>query len=154
MLSDEDRKRIEEEEKVRAEAREKYNQPPKKKTSLLTWLFLIFFIGLVIAVSLGSTSSDDANKPAEAQSRTLSGRISADRYGINIYNDEKEKWQDCHIRLNVYWKAFADLDPGKNSISYDDLVKDGSERFNWYATKPTDVSVQCGTPKCSLSGAF
>ncbi len=151
MLTQEERQKIEEEEKLRSELREK--SKPKKKTSLLTWLVLILFVSIAVVMAIPKSPSSTSQTP-QPKARDLEGHIISDNQTLTIYNDEKVKWESCAIRLNVYWKASVNLNPGKNSVSWDDFVKDGSERFNWYATKPTSVNVQCKEPYGAMQGIF
>lgn len=152
MLTEEERNKIEEEEKLRAELRDKHNKPPKK-TSLLTWIVLAMIVAIAVLMAI-PTSPSPSSQAEQPKARTLDAEISSDRQGINVYNKEQEAWTNCKIRLNVYWKNQRNFQPGQSVILYDDLLKDGNQRFNWYSTKPTDINIQCENPYGVIQGYF
>lgn len=144
MLTKEEKNKIDEEEKFRAGLRDKYNKPPKKKTSLTTWI-VAGIIGIIMISAIINTLKS-VNSPSPIEPRKLNARISTDNLTLNIYNDEKEKWTSCKVYLNVDYKIVIDVDPGKNSFLYSNILKNNSVRFNYYTTKPTRFYMKCQNP--------
>ena len=151
MLSEEEKKKIEEEEKLRAEIKNKYNQPPRKKTSRGTLLGLIF-VGLVVIIMAVAYNQPSHSTPPVPVPH-LQARVSTTADYLNIYNDSQVKWTGCKVRLNNDYKATVYVVPGKNAFSYDDITKDG-QRFNYYTTKPTSFYMSCQNPAQDYSAEW
>jgi hypothetical protein len=154
MISDEDKKRIEEEEKLRAELKEKYKNPNKVKSTKNKWIFVtIVFIGFIFFWSYYLAAHPSTYTPA-AQPRELGAQVSADNLSVNIYNDENEIWADCVLNLNAGYKVKADLKPGKNPIAYSNFTTSDHERFDYSKTRPAYISISCENPLGEFSSGW
>jgi len=171
-LTNEEKEKIEEEERIRAEAREKYTQPQqpvvkKKRTSLLTWLLLIF-IGIPILIgiisSMSSSSQKENSSPQSTppvQEKTLKADIKYDTENLTIVKKEDVAWHKCRIQLqaggalsgvNYEPQAKYDIPKKQGVIPLAEFVDENGTRFNVFTTKPSYIFISC--QEGSYEGSF
>lgn len=93
-LTREEREKIEEEERVRAEARTKYSKPQevriKKKTSLATWGCLILLVPILIAYIISSiNTSSDKTKSTEENKGNITSTVGTNVQEKEVFNKTK-----------------------------------------------------------------
>jgi hypothetical protein len=157
-LTEEQKKKIEEEEHYRAQVRSELKEKPKKKgMSLFTKIILIVIGGpiLLMALMIGLAnpqgSTDDPNSTPNEKPE-LVGHINFDGAQFHISNQENVDWEHCYFTLNGNYNYPSDpnaarldrIAAGQTTDIHagEFTMKDGT-RFNPYQIKPKGMSAYC-----------
>lgn len=167
-LTQEEKQKIEEEERVRADARSKYSQQEvatkKKKTSPLTWLLAII-IGipvLIIIISVSSSSQTPTSTTTPTtEEKTLKADVKYDITNLTIVKKDAFDWHKCRIQLQA-GGAFSgvtyepqtkyDFLQAQGVIPLVEFVDGKGTRFNVFGTKPSSIFIFC--QEGSYEGTF
>src|SRR3989344_489181 len=162
-LTEEQKRKIEEEERYRASLRSEVHnyQKPKKKGigcfNLIGILFLSFV--LLIAVSMyrsnGIPPSNTTVIPSPKASKNtddLVGNVNFDGAQFNMTNQEAIDWEHCWTTLNKYYfypsnapaQKFNGVKAGETiTFSPGEFTKKDGTRFNAFSIKPQGMSMDC-----------
>lgn len=165
-LTNEEKRKINEEEEYRAQIREReisksslndQNTQKKKRGGfrLLFLLGLLFGIPFVwVTISEPSGNIDNTSEQSAPDKSDLVGNVNFDGAMFTVTNQELKDWDSCWATLNSEYRypsnaplsRFSDLKAGQTvQISSRDFTLKNGERFNPFAVKPKGFSLQCGS---------
>ena len=156
-LTDEQKRKIEEEEQYRAELRNTPHQKPKKKgMGIVKWLLIIlignpFAIAILVNIGSSSSTSTTSSPTPTIQQSELKGTVNFDGQLFHVINEEERQWTNCWMTLNKDYNYPPDISATRYDVEpmdtytispTDVTLKDGT-RFNPFTIKPSNVSLSC-----------
>jgi hypothetical protein len=159
-LTDAQKRKIEEEERYRAQVKEELKkEKPKKKGSGCFGVLLIFFI-IIMAVFLfganGSNKNSSSNSSTKPSTEKLNASVIFTGTQFEITNQNSTDWEGCRFTVNGkynYPSKTSDWVPSNRlgPIKAGETVKMGAAtftlndgtRFNPFSTKPQNLSADC-----------
>ncbi len=154
-LSEDEKRRIEEEERYRAEvrSRESESRPvfvEKKKRGCLPVLLVVMFVLMAIQCArMSATSNPTPSKPEKPRYR-FSAAMDASPKGLAIKNTDIDDFSNCKVGLNGgftgsdYETETGRIQKGKSvTIPFPNFASDDGTRFNLLKTKINRISLCC-----------
>ena len=162
-LTEDEKKKIEQEEFYRAEIRNKKDAThPGKPRSCVAWgcisvLALFFLSSLLSALhSDKNTNAPSTTTPPISRS-DLQGTVNVEDGQIKITNTEDRDWELCELSLNGKYNypteqgLWGSETPhigkieshGDYTVGTGQFTLSNGERFNVYSTKPLDIVISC-----------
>jgi hypothetical protein len=151
-LSDEEKKKIEEEEEYRAKLRNEKSGSEKKNTHPVTGCIAVFIvIFLVISVLTGvfsssSTSTNTNSSEPQVERRTeFKAEVTFTGAQFAVTNADDHDCIGSRMSVNnKYWLKGYTLEKGQTyKFGAGEFTEDDNTRFNPFAIKPTSFSVIC-----------
>jgi hypothetical protein len=150
-LTQEEKEKIEEEERVRANARVEYAE--KNKSHF--WRNIgIVIIGFFIFVIVSSAVSDSGSSSSKSSSKdiSLNADVKVNNLIVEVTNKDTFNWTDCELIVNYdsdYFRINIDSIPTDKPLTYrlNDFVELGTtKRFDPYAEVMRNFVIDCNTP--------
>ena len=157
-LSEEDKKRIEEEEAYRNQVR---NGAGKKKNleEQIKGVVALTVIGGLVYVTLISNSS--APKSIEgSKDKTLNAEVARANDSLAVQNKDDVDWADCKVEINYkvlgsgFLLEIPSIKKGLSSYPLQDFTDSDGVRFDLRTRKLEKVSITCGTKLTTLRQYF
>jgi hypothetical protein len=151
-LTEEQKRKIEEEEEYRAQLRSEKSGSEKKKTHPVTGCIaalILIFLGIVILIGIFSPSSTSTNtKPSEPQiKRKTEFKAEVTFTGAEFIVTNADDYDCIGSWMSVnndYWLKGYNLEKGQTyTFGAGEFTEDDNKRFNPFTIKPTSFSVIC-----------
>jgi hypothetical protein len=146
-LSDDQKRKIEEEEQYRSQLRV---QPEKKKG--IGWGGALIITFILVSLIVTSRSFSDNSSSALLNDEDLVGLVNYKDLNFSVTNQENVDWNSCHLTLNSDYHypstSFSDkvgpIKAGETvSVPGSQFAKKDGTRFNSFTIKPQSISIDC-----------
>ncbi len=156
-LSEDEKKRIREEEEYRSQVRNEV-QPTKKKKgyslkhAIIGFFVICLFIGFIGVLFDSTSTKSTTNSPQEVKDTSdLVGDVTVKDGHIDVTNAEAKDWKGCYFTLNSDYKAPYNPESQRytipsgetSSFLFSDFVNDKGEIFNPYKYKLMKIAASC-----------
>jgi len=143
-LTEEEGRKIYEEEKARLEVRERLEHEKKSGCFLPVVLIVLVLLAIIVIVPY-----QRGKKERDVQSVQINPSVNYQGNLLIIKNNDSFSYDYVKVTLNGDFKKELPLSipPGEGGMcELSDLVRPDGERFNIFRYSPTEISISCESP--------